>query len=134
MFDSASHKLIRNMTVRSKKRGLINFESILSANGLVFCPGFDTQTVVILDAKTSEQVATMYFPFCPGPKGFCAGTFKKPIDAQADKDGGANNWSGGKCDATLRNQWDVRYSVFDGPTWLPSSPSWASSDFTPISV
>jgi len=125
MFDAASRRSIRNVTVRSARRGLINFESILSAGGLIFCPGFDTQTVVILDAETSAEIATIYFPYCPGPKGFCDAKFKSPLTAQADKDGGANNWSGGKCDATMRNPWDVRFSVFDGPTWVPISPAWA---------
>ena len=57
--------------------------------------GFDSQTLVLVDAASLTQMVTIYMPRCSNQNpGYCEHTTVDATDAQAAKLSGANNWSG----------------------------------------
>jgi len=127
-FDATSRKLLRQTAVATSQRGQINLESLEAGDGFIFAPGYDSQAVAILDAKSLEVVMEVYYPLCSAPEGLCTPTFQTNWEtAKAEGDAGWNNWSGGTCPATMRNQWDRRVVVLDGPVWSPLTYSWAKA-------
>jgi len=134
LFDARSRKL-EKATVINTKRGMVNMESIrsfdIAGRGYFITAGFDTQALVVLNSMTLDVVMSAYLPRCSTPKGLCMGTAMSRSEALANKETGANNWSGGLCPATLRSQWDRRWAVLDGVNWSPITGDWSQADPAP---
>jgi len=80
------------------------------------------------DTASPEVAAAVYLPFCTLPRSTFAVPTPQASSQVAQDEGftGSNNWSGGYCGATLRNQFDVRFTVTDGFNYSPVTPLWAS--------
>jgi len=122
IFDAVSRRQLKERRVPTA-RGAVNAEGLgtFASEGVGYfvTGGFDTQTIVILEAATGETVWEIYMPRCSTEKGLCTPTPKTIAEAQKDKETGSNNWSGGLCPATMRNPFERRWAVMDGFTWSP---------------
>jgi hypothetical protein len=126
VFAAGSRKLQGSVVVRTSRRGVVNMEGLHAADGFIYAPGFDTAALAVVNAKTLEVEAEIYFPYCSLPVAFSVPSFMSDWEvARAEGQGGWNNWSGGSCPATLRNPQDRRFTVLDGATWTPATPNWA---------
>ena len=128
MFDATTFALVSNSTINSTNRGRVNMEGLTYKNGYYFSGGFDNQVLVFIDPDSGEVVAEIEMPRCSLPEGLNVPTFlASPAEAGALNLTGSNNWSGGYCNATMRNPFDTRFLTLDGFQWSPSSGNKSSS-------
>jgi len=137
VYNSKTKTLIKSMQLTTE-RGVINSEGLRNGPGFFFTGGFDTQAMVVVDAKSLEQVAEILVPRCTMPIGQCVPVSYMPNNpptmngitnaatAKARGYSGWNNWSGGLCQATDRNPFDRRFATLDGFNYSPVYPAWAS--------
>eukprot|EP00485_Elphidium_margaritaceum_P024393 CAMPEP_0202713824 /NCGR_PEP_ID=MMETSP1385-20130828/60028_1 /ASSEMBLY_ACC=CAM_ASM_000861 /TAXON_ID=933848 /ORGANISM="Elphidium margaritaceum" /LENGTH=550 /DNA_ID=CAMNT_0049374329 /DNA_START=41 /DNA_END=1693 /DNA_ORIENTATION=+ len=133
-FDAAPYngtrQLLHSTTLSSRKRGRINPEGLAVApdTGYFITGGFDTATIVIVDAETLNVVASIYLPHCTLPSEMALATFLPFLNNTAMVATlnltGTNNWSGGYCARTLRNTYDNRFTVLDGFNYAAIDPTW----------
>jgi len=107
-------------TVITTSRGRVNMEGLSAHNiggkGYFWTGAFDSQSLVLLDALTLTNTLTVIMPRCS----VCSkSTSISTAAAAAANMSGANNWSGGYCDATMRDPFDRRTAVFDGFSYSP---------------
>jgi hypothetical protein len=120
IFDAASLALVSNTSINSTNRGRVNMEGLSYNNGYYFSGGFDNQVIVFIDPSTGSVVAEIEMPRCSLPDGLNVPTFLPTTEASSLNFTGSNNWSGGYCNATMRNPFDTRFLTLDGFEWSPS--------------
>lgn len=127
IFDANSFDLVLNSTIESERRGRVNMEGLVfDGNGYFFSGGFDNQAIVFINPLTGQVDAEIDMPRCSMPNGFNVPTFISTQQAQAVNLTGSNNWSGGFCNASMRNPNDTRFLTMDGFEWSPiESTLWA---------
>ena len=119
MFDATSLALVSNTTINSTNRGRVNMEGLSYNNGYYFSGGFDNQVIVFIDPSTGSVVAEIEMPRCSLPDGLNVPIFLPTTEASSLNLTGSNNWSGGYCNATMRNPFDTRFLTLDGFGWSP---------------
>lgn len=120
IFDAKTFALLSNSTINSTNRGRVNMEGLTYKNGYYFSGGFDNQVVVFIDPNSGTVAAEIEMPRCSLPEELNVPTFlASPSDARILNLTGSNNWSGGYCNATMRNPYDTRFLTLDGFEWSP---------------
>ena len=134
MFDATSFALVSNSTINSTNRGRVNMEGLTYKNGYYFSGGFDNQVLVFIDPDSGQVVAEIEMPRCSLPEGLNVPTFLSlQSEASSLNLTGANNWSGGYCNSTMRNPFDTRFLTLDGFQWSPRSGNISSGSKLGIS-
>jgi len=135
MFDATTFALVSNSTINSTNRGRVNMEGLTYQNGYYFSGGFDNQVLVFIDPESGEVAAEIEMPRCSLPEGLNVPTFlSSQSEAISLNLTGANNWSGGYCNATMRNPFDTRFLTLDGFQWSPRSGNVSSRSGDSLSI